>query len=670
MKGSEINIVLAAQKYLKKVDKSIDTVEEQNKEFGNNYRGNVLNEAFNLWSALEKFRNEATRNERFVFGDQWGDIVYDHKNKRNITEREFILQEGNQPLKFNILRNTLRTVTGIFTSNETEPMCIARKSENQSESDVLTATLQFIYNNNNLKHVDLRQLEWLFISGCAVYKQLYCYQNRKLDVWNNIVNPYNFFFDNTMDDPRFWDCKILGEFHDLDINTIIGAFSGGDKSKADSIREEYSFARTRTFEYYDTYKEESKNLKDFYFPNNENQSACRVFEIWKRENKACWFLHDHLTAQYYPDHEITEKEIIAENKRRTAEQTSVGVLPENLKLIEAEWGVDDYWYYYFLTPTGYVLQEGKSPYWFESHPYTFCLHNFFNGRIHPYISDFIDFQMLLNRILIMQDMIRRTSAKGVLMFPEECLPDDMSMEDISETWASYRGIIYYKPKAGVSAPQQVIVNQSATGAYQELSVLLGMLQDSSGIYGALQGKSPGSGTPARLYQQQTENSTTSLNDLFKTFQQFREERDKKNLQLAQQYYDEAKYVKFDNNSAPVLYTREKVSNVEFDNSIIQSSSTPAFQLSINDTLLKMIEIDRQGIITVKDVLEAGTYPFKDKLLTILNRREQEMQQQQALIQQGQQAGGALPPEANIPPELLAQIEQQAAMEQQGQTGNR
>ena len=37
----------------------------------------------------------------------------------------------------------------------------------------------------------------------------------------------------------------------------------------------------------------------------------------------------------------------------------MGVSPENMRLLEYEWFVDNYWYYYFLSPHGDVLDEGE-----------------------------------------------------------------------------------------------------------------------------------------------------------------------------------------------------------------------------------------------------------------------------------------------------------------------
>ena len=54
----------------------------------------------------------------------------------------------------------------------------------------------------------------------------------------------------------------------------------------------------------------------------------------------------------------------------------------------------------------------------------------------------------------MYDWIMRASAKGVLLFPEECLPKGMSMEDVANEWARFDGVIMIKqPKTGTALPQ-------------------------------------------------------------------------------------------------------------------------------------------------------------------------------------------------------------------------
>ena len=82
----------------------------------------------------------------------------------------------------------------------------------------------------------------------------------------------------------------------------------------------------------------------------------------------------------------------------------------------------------------------------------------------------------------------RASAKGVLLMPEDCLPDGVSMEDIAESWAEFNGVIVYKPSPSRQIPQQVANNSTNIGITELLNLQLKFFEDISGVNGALQGK--------------------------------------------------------------------------------------------------------------------------------------------------------------------------------------
>jgi hypothetical protein len=185
-----------------------------------------------------------------------------------------------------------------------------------------------------------------------------------------------------------------------------------------------------------------------------------------------------------------------------------------------------------------------------------------------------------------------------------------------------------------------------------LSLQLKMLEDISGVQGALQGQKPNAGTPAALYAQQTQNASTSLQEVFSIFRMLREERDMKNLKLIQQFYDAPKLINVSGDTRNmVVYDPNKVMNTEFELSIMESVSTPAFRMIINDMLMNLLN---GGHITIKDLLENGSLPFADKLLQSINSREQQ-------IGQAMQAGGQVDPAAlqSIPADVQSVIAQEA-----------
>lgn len=92
----------------------------------------LLMSAYNAWHSLHTWREDIRRNEEFVFGDQHSDRVYDYKNNRFVTERQLFVEQGLQPSQYNIIRNVIRTIHGVWSSNKTLPVCVAQKEENQA----------------------------------------------------------------------------------------------------------------------------------------------------------------------------------------------------------------------------------------------------------------------------------------------------------------------------------------------------------------------------------------------------------------------------------------------------------------------------------------------------------------------------------------------------------
>ena len=119
------------------------------------------------------------------------------------------------------------------------------------------------------------------------------------------------------------------------------------------------------------------------------------------------------------------------------------------------------------------------------------------------------------------------SAKGVLVFPETALPDGFTWEDIRRVWRDCNGILPYNPNYGASKPEQISVNNTNIGAYEMVKLQMQLLEEISGVTGALQGKSTVTGNSATLYQNETTNAVIALSDIFGSFSNWRSNRDEK-----------------------------------------------------------------------------------------------------------------------------------------------
>ncbi|MBR4963414.1 MAG: hypothetical protein IKY54_05880 [Muribaculaceae bacterium] len=573
-----------------------------------------LQMAYRAWDELQSFRENRIRNRDYTFGRQWNDLIT-LSDGRTMTEEQYLKEQGKVPLKNNLIRQLVKNIVGQFRSMRTQPVCVARDRKEQTLGEVLSNAVEYAHQHNRLWELDGRTLEEFVISGSCAHKILYETRNGKTDVWVDEVTPSRLFF-NQMSDIRHSDCNLIGELHDMPIADLLSRYANGNRERAVALRQIYSDVRDAEFERrYRTLSREPIDNIDFYTPSENNM--CRVIEVWHHESRERLKCHDTLSGTIYKA-EITELgDIDAENARRIKEASEQGIEKGQVPLINTEWFIDKIWYCRHLSPLGHILEEGETPYWHGSHPYVIKLYPLMDGEVHSLVEDVIDQQRYINRMITMLDFIMGSSAKGVLLFPEDQIPDGMTIRDVMEEWTRYNGIIMYRPRPGSPVPQQISVNGTNVGAYDMLSLQMRMFDNISGVHGAMQGKSAPSGTPYALYAQQMQNSSLNLVDLFESFKCFRVDRDTKLVKTIQQYYDIERYKKIageDNLEVLDRIGEEEVKNAEFDISITESVSSPVYRIASNEFLLDLFKM---GQIDLKMLLENGSFPFADKLLQSL-----------------------------------------------------
>ena len=622
---------------------SLDTV-QHSKTLGNRRAFDVLAEAQMYWNNMYRFREDRERNKRYNYGDQWKDNI--KVDGKTMSEEEYIKSQGNVPLKNNLIRRLVNTVLGVYRQQAKEPICTARDRDEQKLGETMSTILQCNMQLNRMQDVYARTMEEFLISGLIVHRKWFGWRNDKLDCWTDYVQPNNFFIDSNMRDFRGWDCSFIGEVHDISFETLCQKYAEGPED-CQRFREIYSWSHDKRS--YNTYMQQfgyslNKNL-DFFVCSDA--SRCRVIEVWRKESKPRYRCHDYNNGDVYKidveDYKAMVEEVNADRIRRG---TSMGMSMEEIPLIKAKWFMDDYWYYYFLTPFGDILKEGETPYEHKSHPYVFKAYPFIDGEIHSFVNDVIDQQRYTNRLITLYDWIMRASAKGVLLFPEECLPKGMDINDIADEWSRFNGVIAIKTKNAVQLPQQIANNSTNIGITELLNLQLKFFEEISGVNGALQGKPGWSGMSASLYSQQTQNATTSLLDLLESFSQFVIDAAYKDVKNMQQYYDTKRVFNIAGKSgAQIEYDPKKIRDIEFDLSIIESTSTPAYRMMANDFLM---EIWRSQQISLQQLLEHGDFPFADELL-------QSLKSQQEQLENGQTPDG-------VSPEIMQQAQQGANME--------
>ena len=445
----------------------------------------VLKMAYEAWRETSDLRSRRQRYKQYTYGKQWNDPVED-ENGNLITEGEFARRSGKRPMTNNLIRQLVKCVVGRFRN---------------SLDENINNEAQLIYESNNLNELDSRLLEEFLISGCAIQRISNETRRQGRGVWIENVNPSHFFV-NDFKDPRGWDIEMVGMLHEMSVAEVMMRFSHGDRNKAMALRKLYEHA--------------DENNDSIFFKSSHHR--CRVIEVWTLECKESLLCHDEKDAAMYkltPSHmHIIEKE----NKCRAK---------NGGQCINTRWRIDTSWHCRYLAPDGTVLDSFDSPYRHNSHPFIVKFYPLIDGEVHSFVEDVIDQQRYINRLIVMIDHIMSTSAKGALLFPANQRHESTSWEDIAKQWSKCDSVIPYNPSCGNPGPQQISTNNTNIGAFELLSLEMKLFEEVSGVGSVLMGKNVGGVTGSALYESQIKNATIALADIFETFKNFREERDKK-----------------------------------------------------------------------------------------------------------------------------------------------
>lgn len=618
----------------------LDSIKREVHNRTNRRAYDVLMEANYYWNQMSDFRRERERNKRYTYGYQWDDIVMVNEDGciKKMTEGEYIKKQGNVPLKNNMIRRLVRNVVGVFRSQSKEPTCTARDRDEQKLGETMSTILQCNRQLNRMSEVDARTMEEFLISGFIVHRKSYGWRNGKEDCWTDYVQPNNFFIDNNMRDFRGWDVSCLGEVHDISFGELCEQFAQSPEDYQ-KLKDIYAYAMDKqvisttmaSFGY------SNNNDTDFLVPRDYGR--CRVIEVWRKEQKPRYRCHDYQNGDIFKINvEDYNYYVTQVNKERMELGRANGMEDDEMPLVEAEWFMDDYWYFYYLSPFGDILKEGETPFEHGSHPYVFKAYPFIDGEIHSFVADVIDQQRYTNRLITLYDWVIRATAKGVLLIPEDCLGDH-DPQEFADAWTQVNGVIVFKPSKSGQLPTQIAANATNIGIGELLNLQLKFFEDISGVNGALQGKPGYSGTSAALYNQQTQNATTSLLDLLEAFSYFVRDGAYKDVKNMQQFYDTKRVFNIAGKAgSQIVYDPKKIRDVDFDLNISESTTTPAYRQIANDFLMQLWQ---SQAISVEQLLQYGDFPFADDLL-------QNIQSQKEQVKQG-----------GIPDGVSPQIRQQA-----------
>lgn len=465
----------------------------------------ILRAAYSAWNNSAELRRVRNRNKNFTYGRQWNDLTTDIDGNP-ITEGQKIRETGKEPLTNNMMRQMVKSVVGRFRSNIKEEL----------HDKNLSAIIKF----NQTDELDSRALEEFLISGCCVQRVDYdILANNALRIDNVNINR---FFVNAIQDPRAWDCEIIGQLHDLSLAELIMKVGARhNRNRASWIREIYCNENTEKdiVNFSTRLGANNESAFDFWYTHN---NKFRAIEVWTIESQEVLKCHDHKTAKYYTIPFTSKSTIDKENDQRRKKNE-----PE----ITTQWDITEVWRCRWFSPMGHLLAEYDSPYRHGTHPFVMKFYPLTDGEVHSFVEDVIDQQKYVNRLITLIDHIMGASAKGVLLFPETGLPEGFTWNDIKRIWSATNGIIPYSPNHSGDIPKQISTNATDIGAYEMLQIQMKLFEEISGVNSALQGKLTSAAIGSETFQRQIDNATIALGDIYETFNTFRSDRNQKLMSI-------------------------------------------------------------------------------------------------------------------------------------------
>lgn len=602
----------------------------------------ILEMVDTTWSAGAPFRRQTQRSDRYYKGDQWKDKVeIRHRDgtKEVLTEEEYIERQGRPALKLNLIRPLVTNVIGQLRQNPYKSTIFARTADGQKAADIMTAALEGVHSMNSRSERDARLYESFLVSGAAVYITGYKFDDRRKTPfpYYNEVDVSRYFQTVSASDVCGEDVDFCGDFIDT---SLLDAKSMYAKTRKQEEEIEKIYGKSNR-------RDVVSNLQ-FVTPNSENVSPrislgsgeCRIIRVCRKEGHWDLAVHDYSDASWetynLTTHPHIKSDIDNEIARRKKIADELGIDYEdgsNRLLIEYEEKFVTSWVYYHLSPWGHILWKQDSPYDHNHHCYVAKFYPLFRGQAYGMVADLIDPQRSFNRNFIMHDFISSAAAKGVLLVPEEAIPDDMDIEDFADEWSRYNGVIKYRAKDGVKQPEQVVARNFNVGQFDMINLQMKLMHDISGVHDAAQGKSLGTGTPSSLYQQAAQNSHVNVLDYMESFAWLLSERDYKMVQIIKQFYTDATPLPTAGKSREtVFYDPALVRNYDYFNEITRGNDTPVARMYLDTMLFQMLQ---QGLITLEMYLEESTAPFSDSL------------RQKVKAMQAQVANGQMPSQEQI-----------------------
>lgn len=640
-------------------EKIVDSVLYQHLQFDGSRRCiDWLRKAYHAYYRLRPFRQTRKLNKDYAFNRQlanqriWIDGRY-------ISKEEYMERMGLPRITFNTLGKNKRVIQGQYRNNDVAPICHAADPREKKQAEIWSELLKQNMKMNRRTEKDAKNFEEFLISGLPGYKVSFAHRKGKTDVWQDRVNPNLIFFPFTIADD-LEDIGFIGMLHAFDFGKILSLFSHSPKDD-EKLYEIYRHCNEDDY-LASTLSTDSKtydiSATDFFTPSEYGKY--RVIELWTLEKRRAYFVDDPREPNgYYVPYTKAEKarlDKINEDRLKsnimmeadeinpmTDEDGNIRYFIEprlfaEQNLIKYEYKPEEYWYYRYMTPDGYILEEGVSPYWNggeSMHPFILKPYPFVDGEIHSHVEEMRPAQDYLDYYVIQLDFYMRNAAKGVMVVDENSIGDMQSFEEMCDQFIRSNGVVLYTSKNGAKAPEIKTAGTIPGGFDYFIQLAKGMSEDVSGAQASLQGKKESGSMSGVLMAQLTQQAATSLADMMGTYNDFLEQVAMKTVKVMKCCYRGVKCV--DICGEQIEVDVDTISDVDTNISISQNSNTATYQALTSDFVLNLAMNNRMPL---EAAIEAADIPGGERILQIMEKYKQQIakqQQAEAMAQQQQAA---------------------------------
>lgn len=450
-----------------------------------NYDKELLRLVRRSWEDASPLRSTRRRLKAFAYGRQWGDTTVAPDGRR-LTEAQRAREEGRMPITNNIIRRMIKSIIGHYSH--------LSPATTESDNAGGNATLR------PLCERDARTLEELLISGCAI--QYVDPENGDIDN----ISPDRFIFRRFSRSDAS-DCTLIGCLRDMPLDDVLMRYSGRSPERAAELRDAYRNADSGASPFPMLSEAAANDLNTASLPG-----TVRVIEVWNRRCVDLLRIHDPLTADYT----MTETSRLDTLRRLNKRRERRGEPP-----LSITYDIAQAWEGTWLTPDGAILDRCVAP----LHPFAVRFYPMIDGEVHSAVEDVVDQQKLVNRLVSTLDQIIAASAKGVLLYPADQLPDGFTWKDVRRIWSNPSGILPFKRTSRTLMPHQVSNAGNSSGATELLRTQLQLFDEISGATSSFRSRLSANAGEGVL-RAEMENALISMLDILNTFQEFLQSRDK------------------------------------------------------------------------------------------------------------------------------------------------